>query len=421
MKAAAGLHVLQDSFSHAGTISELGHAHFGHHPDRPYASQENVEQYFAMCRSTFKALVAIRSLLPMQGIDTEVNNFADIPNYMLKAEDLADIYTNLTNVRKTISSKILNDPKFVKFALDHVFTRAQKVNYVGEGFQKHLNNFKPGQDTYAAAGSVAKSLPPEMVNLEAIMKDTGGPANIDSEYILSMGGIAEFTTRVIRNLMNGIVPRTLSMNRHLFETEEDGPVWIKEIDMRVANMRILIYEMFGKNIRFVNSNTNSRYGYLLEMSRSPEAKPVFPKKKGSSEYATYSENEKYKFNQMIFKFLFPKLADFLKNDTEELVRLSQFIINVQKDKPENKTFIAKVGNVYKTVRDFAEVKGFFSNSVEKFNLAYDDIARGRLVPNSYNRYFTVPVLLQKQIELGVFKHLLSNQQVDNLVILNNKP
>lgn len=28
MKASAGLHTLQDSFAHAGTIAELGHAHF---------------------------------------------------------------------------------------------------------------------------------------------------------------------------------------------------------------------------------------------------------------------------------------------------------------------------------------------------------------------------------------------------------
>lgn len=418
MKTAAGIHTLQDSFSHAGTVAELGHAHFWHHPDRPYVNSDSVEKYFKMSRSVLRAMVAIRSLLPMKGIDTEVR-FSEIPNYKLNADRLADIYTNLANVRNAISRKILNEPKFVKFALEHVFSRAQKVNYIGEGYQKYLNNFTQGQDSYEAAASVTKTLPPEMINVEAIMKDTGRPVTLNADYILSMGGIAEFAVKVIRDLLNGIVPRPMSAN-HQFETEEDGPVWIKELDMRVANMRILIYEMYGKNIYFIPSNTNSRHGYLQEMSRSVEANPTFPKNKGSAEYATYSANEKFMFNQMVFKFLFPKLSEFVKNNTEELVRLSQFIINVQKDNPDIKTFTAKVGNIYTTVRDFTQALNFFSDFRTKFALAREDISQGRLIPNSYNRYYVVPTLLRRQIDQGVFKPLLTNQQLDQLTT-NNKP
>lgn len=405
MKASTGLHTLEDSFAHAGTISELGHAHFWHHPDRPYVDDESVEKYFKMTRSVLRAMVAIRSLLPASGVDTDVK-FGQTPNYQLNGDQLADIYSEIPQVRKAISRKILNEPTFVRFALDNVFQRAQKVNYLKAGYQGYMNNFTPGQDSYQAAGSIAKTLPPELVNVSAIMTDTGRP-QLNPEYIISMGGIGELLSHAINDLLTGIVPRPMDVY-HRFEKEEDGPVWIKEMDLRVANMRALIFELYQKDIYFVANNTSSEQGYLKELTNDPAANPLPVKGNGKTEFVTFSLGEKRRFDDMIFKFLFPKLSAYLKEDIQAATNL---LASTQQMISKDKNYSEKIGGAIDTIKGLFTF-GSSTDLVTEIKLAHEDIVGSRITPNQFNRYYTVPGLLRRQIDRKIFKPLLTPQQVD---------
>ena len=408
MKASTGLHTLEDSFAHAGTIAELGHAHFWHHPDRPYVDDASVEKYFKMNRSVLKAMVAIRSLLPASGLDMDVK-FGDQSNFKLNGDQLADIYTNLPVVRKAISKKILNEPAFVKFALENVFERAQKVAYIKPGYQSYLGNFTAGQDSYEAAGSVAKTMPPQMINVAGVMRDTGH-ANMTPEYIISMGGLGTLLTNVLTDLMTGIVPRPMDAY-HRFEKEEDGPVWIKETELRISNMRSLIKYLYNKDIYFVPNNTSGKNGYIKELSNSPEANPRAVRQHDGIEFVTFSLAEKRRFNDMIFKFLFPKLANYMKGDINS-INLLLASTHTMMNKDMN--YSQRLGGAMSALKSYFNI-GDETNLVTQIKIAREDISGSRIVPNQYNRYFTVPGLVRRQIDRKIFKPLLTPQQVDALV------
>lgn len=409
MMASAGIHTLEDSFAHAGTIAELGHAHFWHHPDRPYVDEASVEKYFVMCRSVLKAMVAIRSLLPANGYDTTVK-FGDKPNYQMNGNELADIYTQLPQVRRIISRKVLNDPNFVKFALEDVFKRAKNVGYVKPGYEGYLRNFTDGQDTYAAAGSVAKSMPRDMINIAAVMRDNGRP-NLSMDYILSMGGLGELLSKVVNELLSGIVPRPMDMY-HRFEKEEDGPVWVEENKIRIAGMRSLIKNMYNIDVYFVPNHMKGAQGYLKEMAKEPFAQIDMTNAKKANpniNYISYNLDEKYKFNRMIFDFLFPKLSASMAGNENQLNAMAVLAVDTVAN---DQTLIARAGTAWNSLKSI--FSGPAINFGEKFRLAREDITTAHIVPHENNRFYSHPALLQKSINNKVFKQLMSNQQIDQM-------
>lgn len=415
MKVSAGLHTLEDSFAHAGTISELGHAHFWHHPDRPYADDESIEKYFKMCRSVLKAMVAIRSLLPMDAIDMK-GYFSTIPNYNLNGDQLADIYEKIPMVRQAISKKTLLDPNYVKFALENVFKRAEKAKYLKSGYESYLNQFTAGQDTYQAAESIVQKLPPSMVDISSVLRDSGntGFANgstVSSDYILSMGGISQLLSKVIRNLLTGIVPRPMNAY-HRFEKEEDGPLWVKELDLRVANMRYLIFNMYNQDIFFVKNSTSSSKGFIEEINLSEKAKPVMPARASSVQFITYSVSEKAEFNQTLFSFLFPKLNIYLQKDMKKIIQY----LNVSSELiDKGSTVYEKISDTYgNLVMQKNKNTGSVVNIVDVFKIGREDIYQGHIVPHELNRFFTVPELVLKKIQSQEFKSLLSQAQLKNI-------
>jgi hypothetical protein len=409
MMAAAGLHTLEDSFAHSGTIAELGHAHFWHHPDRPYVDDASVEKYFVMSRQVLKAMVAIRSLLPANGYDTSVK-FGDKPNYQMNGDELADIYTQLPDVRRTISRKVLNDPNFVKFALEDVFKRAKTAGYVKPGYEGYLRNFTEGQDTYQAAGSVAKSMPRDMINLTAVMRDNGRPA-LSAEYVLSMGGLGALLSKVVNELLSGIVPRPMDIY-HRFEKEEDGPVWIEENKIRIAGMRSLIKRMFDTDVYFVPNHMKGAQGYLKEMAREPFAQIDMTAAKAKSpniKFVSYNLEEKYQFNRMIFNFLFPKLSTSMAANENQLNAMAVLVVDAAAN---DQTLIQKANNAWTSLKNI--FAGPQINFVQAFRLAREDITQSRLIPNEKNKFYAVPSLLQRQISAKVFKPLMSNQEIEQL-------
>jgi hypothetical protein len=409
IKAAAGLHTLEDSFAHAGTISELGHAHFWHHPDRPYVDEQSIEKYFKMTRSVLRAMVAIRSLLPASGVDMDLKSGPQAPNYQLNGDRLADLYENIPEVKAAISRKILNDPGFVQFALQNVFKRANNAKYIANGYEPYLNNFKPGQDAYDAAGQVIRTIPPQMIDLKSVMKDSGYQQNLSSDYILSMGGLRSFLEKVVMNLLSGIVPRPLN-EYHRFEKEEDGPVWVKEMDIRVTNMRVLIQKLYGKEIFFVKNNTSSAAGFVKEITKDAGANPLALRSNGP-ELVTFSMQEKYKFDYMIFSFLFPQTYNYVKDD---LPQATNFIIAANDLLRKDRTWMQKIGSTFSYVVDRFNPMGNRLSFYQAVKLAHQDIFTSHMVPHTNNRFYTVPSLLQKEIRNNTFKPLLTNEQVNRM-------
>ena len=357
-------------------------------------------------------MVAIRSLLPANGYDTSVK-MGDKPNYQLNGDQLADIYSQLPDVRKAISRKILNDPTFVRFAIDDVFKRARVVNYVKDGYQSYTGNFTPGQDTYEAAGSVAKSMPPEAINISAIMHDSGRP-NLSSDYILSMGGLGALLSRVVNDLLTGIVPRPIN-EYHRFEKEEDGPVWVKEMEIRVGNMRALIKRMYNVDIYFVENTAKGERGFVQEMTHNPAAQARLPVSNNGVEYVTYNLNEKYQFNHMIFNFLFPQLSASLNGNLQQIDALAQIVLSERDGASSDQNMIVKAMTNIGTWGSAIKALGIFNDIPGKFRMARQDIETAHIVPHENNKFYSVPSLLSKEINASVFKPLMSNQDIEALI------
>ena len=404
MKISAGLHTLEDSFAHAGTVAELGHAHFWHHPDRPYVDAASVEKYFAMARSVLKAMVAVRTLLPASEIDYEIAFSDKGPNAKLDGTTLGELYHSNQLIHNYVSKKILNEPEFVDFALNNVFERAKKLGYVTNGVETYLKNYTPGQDSFQAAASISMALSEDrenfkkIVNQPMILKALGRPAEtIDARYVVSLGGNEGLTTKIIHSLLRGLVPQPMN-EYHRFEKEEDGPIWEKEMAMRVSNMRNMVYTIFGRDLYFVKNNTSTQQGYLLELALDPKAKPVFPKSNGKTEFVTYSLEEKHQFNKVIFSFLFPKLSESLG----DLKAYTDMMRVFQSPPPAKAGVGAKIGNLWEKSKAAYDAFMSIDNYTAKIKLAVEDLQASRVVPNQYNRYYAVPYLLRSNISKGIF-------------------
>ena len=394
MKVGAGLHTLEDSFAHAGTIAELGHAHFWHHPDRPFADEASVAKYFKMSRSVLKAMVAVRSLLPIDQVDWEIAFSDKGPNARMSGDQLADIYHENQIVHKTVSRKIFNEPTFVDFALNDVFKRAVKIGYVKPGYETYLKNYTPGQDAYDAVESISKTIPKDAFNMPVILKDLGRPSNLNAYYVVSIGGEEGLITKAVHGMLNGVVPRPLN-EYHRFEKEEDGAIWEKEMALRVSNMRRMVLELYGKDIYFVPNNTNSKEGYVLEITMNPKANTPMPKSNGVTEPVTYTLAEKNRFNKMIFSFLFPKLASSLGS----LQEVNDMMVMFHDPKKDELT----IGNLWDKGIAIFNAATSVNDPVGKIKLALDDLENSRITPNEYNRFYAVPYLLRQQISKGNFK------------------
>lgn len=412
MVAAAGLHTLEDSFAHAGTIAELGHAHFWHHPDRPYIDEASQQKYFQMCRAVLKAMVAIRQLLPINALDMQLQMGGAKPHYELSWRQLGDLYVELPDVKRAISRQILNEKEFVDFALQNVFQRANRAQYVNNGYQPYLSNYTVGNDSYKAAEQVAKSMPQQMVNVSKILTDSGRP-NLSAEYVLSIGGLGELLTKVVTELLDGIVPRPLNAY-HKFEKEEDGPIWVKEIEIRVANMRSLIKRLYNKDIYFVENNSKDQRGFIKEMAKDNSVRRLIPRyNRHHVELVTYNLEEKYKFNHAIFKFMFPQLTAHLGTQITEIDRMAQLVVTAQAD---DATLLQRArSGVSALARATGPLLNPFSDMHNRFRLARQDILRSRITPNAINKYYTVPSLLQRKTREGVFAPLVSHDEVQTWI------
>lgn len=128
---AAGLHVKQDTYGHAGFTSAWGHMMDGHNPDRAFLETEKYED---MIRALFRSLVAIRDALPGEYVDLNgslkfLNEYAK-DSYLkrdMTVEDMSDVKTisgvfnSITDIKKIFFENIYTNYHYKKLALTLVY------------------------------------------------------------------------------------------------------------------------------------------------------------------------------------------------------------------------------------------------------------------------------------------------------------
>ncbi len=437
LEAAVGLHTLEDSFAHAGTISELGHAHFWHHPDRPSVDAGSVEKYFKMTHAVIKALVAIRSLLPANALDHHLTIGTTLPNSVLDAETLSLLYSQNPIVRTTISRDVLKDPRYVNFALHDIFKRAEKADYVKSGYENYLSRYSPGNDTYQATAEVLSQLPSNLIDFATISKETGHSADIgDADYIKAENGIQNFMRTIIDKLLVDIVPRRLDMLSHSFEKSEEGPIREKEMQIRISDMKDLIENLYHTKVQFIKNQSKTFEGSLRELRIDPTAAQEIKNPDPEIMYVTPTLAQKAEFDHMIFAFLFPKLSQkytFAQIDAlANMLEIFDQLITQDLERIKKTLKIIEEGNILDDIKSVflggletqqdvrsAVVKIYKSkvsvlSLVADQKLAKEDLLGSHMVANKYNKYYAQPDLLKKYTDNHTFKQLLSDKDVSAL-------
>jgi len=344
MKCSASLHVLEDSFAHAGTPAEQGHALFWHWPDRAFAYPD---KYFRMVRKLLPAIAAIRAQLPGEALDCNLKlGFEDEvfpkPNCQKSGKELAEAYSKIPTVVSTVTHDVLKDQDYLRTALDEFYDRGSKGKYLKmskERFDELFNSLPLAEnpDAYSLFERlISKTVGLQMasgeqlIDMPFILSDLGkldtvnATPNIDiKDYVESWGddspdnvleseGFKNFTHAIAYDLLLWHVPTPLS-DTHRGELEDDkGPIRKKEMEIRIANMQKLIAGLYGINIELVPNNTKDQTGFGKEIRKEASAEPVFPDKKGVF-YASFTMREKSQWDRMIFRYLFPSLRGYDAN------------------------------------------------------------------------------------------------------------
>ncbi len=414
MKASAGLHTLEDSYAHAGTISELGHAHFWHHPDRPYVDADSINKYFDMTASVFKAMVAVRDLLPSNGIDYNLQVGSSTKNYQLTAVELAQLYKNVPLVKNTISYNVLKDRKYVAEAVRILFARAYNAGYLKHEqtpqYVAYLNRFQDGHDAYEAALDVVDAMPSSLIDFDKLNGGVKSPTLRDD--IRAAGGMRVFMAGKLHPFLKGFVPQPMSAT-HKFEKENDTDpdgkaIWQKENEIRIENMRSMIQRLYNAHLFFFENNSKDAPGFLKELAQDSRADFKQRINKNGIEIVGYSLAEKYRFDHMIFKYLFPKLSTYLKNDAAEIDNLSRIIIT--------NTQISFMQRAKDKLTALVSLLPGLGDGLKKMQIAHDDIFNSRISPVHYDKHYQDPIAFRHRVADGTYKARIISEENLNVLI-----
>lgn len=416
MKAGAGLHVLEDSFAHAGTPAEDGHAAYWHWPDRP---QDSPEKYEEMNQAVFRTLVVIRSLLPKEALDHNLHSFGAQANCEMDDLTLAKNY--FSEVKDLVSYNVLHDIDYVQGSLYWFLNDAVKSGYL-HASEKDMRKLiamvgVDGQmDTYQALARMIKIL----WRVEATGGKTlewrkvlahMGRLRIDDttsfeDYVTAQGrepmgtldvnssNVTNFIDGVTRDLLKFNVPYELS-KWHRREVENDdqppGEVSIPrtvEMAIREKNIKDYIFKKFGIHLQFLPNKTSDEMGFGKEVRLEAEAESQIPNEPGVT-YATFSLAEKNLFDHLIFKYLYPSTAFHdLDRVTAAIHRMNLATYSA--------TWLADAAySVLWEVRDVVH------NIV--FDLLNDDV---HYAPDSDNFFYRNPYLFERELKIGRYKKFL---------------
>lgn len=466
MKASAGLHTLEDSFAHAGTPAEQGHALFWHWPDRPFAS---VAKYKRMVNSMMSALVAIRTMLPQEALDCSINTAGNTPNCQAGTAELTQSYIPL--IQPIMSHDMLRDPLYIKVALDEFWQRAKEARYTQmtkDEFhtrveklnlvQGQTNSYEAIQQLLVQILEESSGTDPKVLDFGKILIDMGKIRSADvtsvQQYIDNYGrdgmadmrgeSLASFTRVLSTELLAWHVPVDLN-DSHRMELEDDhNHVRNAEMEYRILNMQKFIQEQFGTKVIFVGNNTKSSPGFYKEMHLDPTAEPDFQSKddfvaEPSAVYATFSVQEKYQFNSMILSYLFPTMSKkeiFTVMDT--VAKIKKLLADrstyykeravIEADKNINwmtrKYLLLKLDWQYKRYKDISagipEGVLLVLNNIKPLADKYiSDIVSTHITPSEDNFVYRRKKALLEYANQGKVKQLLGESDVWSKDILKN--
>jgi hypothetical protein len=357
MQAAASLHVLEDSFAHAGTPAGEGHRGSWHWPDRPY---HNVKKYFEMTEVVFQALTAIRHMLPESALDCSLSTTSSgKPNCRTTARRLQAAYSSNPEVKRIVSINVLKDPEYVAESVKSVLQIAasKEVKYINmneeqiearvreagidgskdvyetveslitEMAEEHLRTGSSSLNIYAAIADIFQIKTPSNEELQRFIRNYGIGEDDDDpsdKGLLTQTGspaFKKFASHISKKILRWYVPRELNNDDHRQESELDSDLKLAsghsvraprniEMEIRVRNMQSLVHTLFGKKIEMVPNNSKDDTGFAHEIWMRDEAKPkAVVNPKPGVEYVTFNLEEKNRWNHMIFHYLHPRLTD----------------------------------------------------------------------------------------------------------------
>lgn len=349
MKAAMSLHVIEDSYAHAGTPAEYGHTVFWHWPDRPFFKPD---EYKKMTKSIFQALVAIRAQLPEEALDRSLHTFSNQANCDMDARQLSDAYFD--QVKDVVSYNILHDKEYVTETLRWFINSAIANGYLVADPKKvdqllAAVGIDGTFDSYTGLEKLIKILikgqmSPEhgVLQWHTILDQmqllrAGSPVTFD-EFIAQFGtgpvgafdinseSVDAFVKIVASNLLRFNVPSEIDPRKHLEEMENDKAVPRQiEMTIRERNMQNYIEKTFGEKIKFESNNTGDELGFGKEIRMEDAARPnPFPN--DGYEHVTFSLKEKNAFDHIVFKYLYPTT----KEGTLEKITAAVHAVNTSK-------------------------------------------------------------------------------------------
>jgi len=466
MKAGASLHVLEDSYAHAGTPAEEGHRGFWHWPDRPFS---NPTKYFQMTYSVFQAMAAIRMMLPESALDCQLRTTeSGQPNCGTSPEILNANFMMNPDVYNTIARDVLKDPVYVRTAVREIFLRArgQNVKYINMT-EAQANEFcdrlridgsKNAYETLEGiiadmAGNYIRNGDPTL-NVYAVIADLTSLNTRSGEEVLHyirVHGIEDglltdpnnpafktFTRLMAKKILRWHVPRELN-DYHRIEIEDDSSSIRKaEMDVRVANMQALIRKLFNVNLEMIPNHTKDDKGFANEVWMTPaaEAKPPVNPRPGV-EYVTFNLYEKNRWAIMIFNFLYPGLKE---DDLKTIVNFSARYKKIQRERAEywQKRKEIKESDSYYVTKKAQLAKldvTYFQILTDSFSLAkaireiqplgkqwFKDLFESRIEPKPDNYFYHSTKFLEAYQRDRVIRKFLGPDDVWNQdVILVKKP
>jgi hypothetical protein len=437
MMAAASIHTLEDSYAHAGTPAEQGHAAFWHWPDRPFAS---MPKYFRMVHSVMSVMVTLRQMLPPEAIDCSLHLTpapSTTPNCKMTASELAKNYSLQPEVVATVSRDVLKDKEYVMTALKDLFARAVKAKYVkldNDSYKAVLaaTNIE-GMDAYTALEEIVRQLlrkqltsQTQYFDLQYLLTDMGrlhsGSSIQVMDYIDSYGidanslssmdseGFSSFVHAIAYELLRWKVPMPLT-DSHRMEVEDDtSPIREKEMEIRNRGMRALIAGMYGTDLQFLESNSKDQKGFQNEMTMNNLAETPIPTGVSNTVYATYNLREKNLWDKMIFQYLFPDLKE---KDLETLVgvgiKVDEYL--AQRKAISDSTSFTVTKEAKYLVLDHKYFGGIHSDLKPMLIPYLHDLVDTHLTPSDDNYFYRNNRLFTQYRDAGTVKNLLGSTDV----------
>jgi hypothetical protein len=454
MMASASIHTLEDSFAHAGTPAEIGHAMVWHWPDRPFYSPA---KYMRMEQAVFSALVAIRTMLPPEALDCDLH-LAPVPsqiaNCHMDSTLLAENYAATSAITKVISTDVLKDPEYVSTAIRDLLVRGVKAKYIRMNAQQidQVINSLPKDKGYDAVKmteimmrNLLKneiSMKPGVVNIRYILADMGRVSLKASDtevlnYAKSFG-VDNLLSRMSEELLQWKVPVPLS-DTHVLELEDDKSVIReKEMELRIRNMQQAIRELYAVNLKMIPNPTKDEIGFAREvfMDRTAETKLKVDK---NTTYVTFSLRERNAWNKMIFTYLFPSFkAEDLTMIVADVAKLKAISLRIQAYMAKRKAIndnaalstASKKAQLLKLDYDNFNISSnhrmietgweALADLKPLFPVFMKDTLDTHTTPSTDNFFYRDPELFQGYIQAGVVKQLLGPGDVWSLGLLKEK-